>query len=172
MNDADSRRHDAKTVKRLRSPFQKAIALFVALEFDFHIALISRFAARVINLNRVVDHQINRHERFDHARRLCPFAATAERIAAKSTSSGTPVKSCKITRATVNGISSVRSPSALQLASARTSFFAQLFSVVEISQNRFQHDANRNRQTRNCADAFFFELRQRIKNAVRARRLF
>ena len=37
-----------------------------------------------------------------------PSRATAERIAARSTSSGTPVKSCNTMRATTNGISSVR----------------------------------------------------------------
>ena len=37
-----------------------------------------------------------------------PKRAAAERIAARSTSNGTPVKSCNTMRATVNGISSVR----------------------------------------------------------------
>ena len=38
-----------------------------------------------------------------------PIRATAERIAAKSTSSRTPVKSCNTIRATMKGISAVRS---------------------------------------------------------------
>ena len=42
------------------------------------------------------------------------------RIAARSASSGTPVKSCSTTRATTNGISSVRAPFGDQLASCRT----------------------------------------------------
>jgi hypothetical protein len=46
--------------------------------------------------------------------------ATAERIAARSTSSGTPVKSCSTIRATTKGTSSVRSAFGCQLASART----------------------------------------------------
>jgi hypothetical protein len=49
-----------------------------------------------------------------------PRRATAERIAARSTSNGTPVKSCNTMRATTNGISSVRGSFGFQLASART----------------------------------------------------
>jgi hypothetical protein len=42
------------------------------------------------------------------------------RIAARSASSGTPVKSCSTTRATTNGISSVRAAFGFQLASSAT----------------------------------------------------
>ena len=48
-----------------------------------------------------------------------PSRAAAERIAAKSTSNGTPVKSCNTMRATVNGISSMRCALACQPASWR-----------------------------------------------------
>jgi len=50
-----------------------------------------------------------------------PSRATAARIAARSTMSGTPVKSCRSTRATTNGTSRVRSAFGCQPASARTS---------------------------------------------------
>ena len=53
-----------------------------------------------------------------------PSLATAVRIAAKSTSNGTPVKSCSTMRATTNGISAVRVPVGCQLASSFT--FASL----------------------------------------------
>ena len=53
-----------------------------------------------------------------------PRRATAERIAARSTSNGTPVKSCNTMRATMNGISSVRSALGCQLASSRMFFSA------------------------------------------------
>ena len=49
-----------------------------------------------------------------------PIFCAAERIAARSASSGTPVKSCRITRATVKGISSVRAAFGFQLASCLT----------------------------------------------------
>ncbi len=52
-----------------------------------------------------------------------PSAAATLRIAARSASSGTPVKSCSTTRATTNGISSLRAASGRQLASCSTCSF-------------------------------------------------
>ena len=49
-----------------------------------------------------------------------PIRCATPRIAARSHSSGTPVKSCSTTRATTNGISSVRGAFGAQLASSRT----------------------------------------------------
>ena len=49
-----------------------------------------------------------------------PSLATAVRMAARSTSSGTPVKSWSTMRATTNGISAVRASVGFQLASSRT----------------------------------------------------
>ena len=45
-----------------------------------------------------------------------PSSATAERMAAISTTSGTPVKSCATTRAGLKGISAVFGERAFQLA--------------------------------------------------------
>src|SRR5882724_2759677 len=49
-----------------------------------------------------------------------PIPTATLRIEARSASSGTPVKSCSTTRATTNGISSVRSAVGCQLASCST----------------------------------------------------
>ncbi len=49
-----------------------------------------------------------------------PILSATLRIAARSASSGTPVKSCSTMRATTNGISAVRSASGRQPASSRT----------------------------------------------------
>src|SRR5256714_7954724 len=61
----------------------------------------------------------------------CPASFTALRMAARSTTSGTPVKSCRSTRETTKGISSVRSPRGCQEArfftsSSRTRFPSRL----------------------------------------------
>ncbi len=48
-----------------------------------------------------------------------PMSAATLRIAARSASSGTPVKSCSTTRATTKGISSLRGATGFQLASSR-----------------------------------------------------
>ena len=50
-----------------------------------------------------------------------PISAIASRIAARSTTQGTPVKSCRITRAGVNAISFEGSAFASQVASASMS---------------------------------------------------
>jgi hypothetical protein len=49
-----------------------------------------------------------------------PIAAATLRIAARSASSGTPVKSCSTTRATTNGISLLRSALGCQFANCST----------------------------------------------------
>ena len=49
-----------------------------------------------------------------------PMSAATLRMAARSASSGTPVKSCSTTRATTNGISSVRAAAGFQCASSDT----------------------------------------------------
>ena len=51
-----------------------------------------------------------------------PSRATALRIAARSTSSGTPVKSCSTMRATTNGISSLRRRLRVPVRELSTSF--------------------------------------------------
>ena len=96
-----------------------------------------------------------------------PSRATAERIAARSTSSGTPVKSCSTMRATTNGISSVRRAFGFQLASART-----FCSVTRLpSQLRRTDSRTRRMETGSLdtgPDAGLFQLRQRVKSPVPA----
>ena len=71
-----------------------------------------------------------------------PMRATAERIAARSTSNGTPVKSCNTMRATMNGISSVRSAVGAQFASAFTlasvTFFPSQLRRTDSSTSRIE----------------------------------
>jgi hypothetical protein len=68
----------------------------------------------------MVDNQIDRHNGLI----FCgspPMRAIAERMAAKSTTAGTPVKSCKITRAGLKGISAACGALGSQVASFLTS---------------------------------------------------
>jgi hypothetical protein len=69
-----------------------------------------------------------------------PSRLTTLRIAARSTISGTPVKSCKTIRATTNGISSFAGRFAFQFASASTSlrrtFFSSQFRSTDSSTIR------------------------------------
>jgi hypothetical protein len=74
--DAGTRRHHAEIVERRLAPAEELVALAVALELDVHV-LLQRVAARAhIHHHRVVDHQINRHQRVD-ALRLAAEAGDA-----------------------------------------------------------------------------------------------
>ena len=77
-------------------------------EFDVDIFRERIGRAEVVDLHRVVDDQVDGDERVDALGVLPPGRATAERMAARSTSSGTPVKSCSTMRASTKRISSVR----------------------------------------------------------------
>ena len=61
--DAGARRHDAEVVERVLAPAQELVALAVALEFDVDV-LLQRVGPREdVDHHRVVDHQIDRHQR-------------------------------------------------------------------------------------------------------------
>ena len=96
-----------------------------------------------------------------------PSRATALRIAARSTSSGTPVKSCNTMRATTNGISSLRRllrvPVRERLDILRADFLA-----VAIAQDGFEHDADADRQARDFADALLLERGERVEGSFAA----
>ncbi len=76
-----------------------------------------------------------------------PIRAIASRIAARSTTAGTPVKSCISTRAGVNAISLLGCAFASQLASASTS--AAIDRAVALrAQQVLEQDLQRERQPR------------------------
>jgi hypothetical protein len=69
MADAGAGRHDAEIVERILTPAQKLVALAVALELDIDVLLQRVGAGEHIHHDRVVDHQIDRHQRV-HLRRV------------------------------------------------------------------------------------------------------
>ena len=97
--DARSRRHDLEVIEALLGPFEKGVALAVAFVFFGHVLDHGIVRAKVIHLDRMIDHQFHRHQRID-LRWITALAwAMASRMAARSTTAGTPVKSCMSTRA-------------------------------------------------------------------------
>ena len=72
MDDADARRHDLEGLERLHAPLEKLVALAVALEFQFQIALQRVGRAGEIHLHGVIHDQIHRHERLDDFRDSSP----------------------------------------------------------------------------------------------------
>ena len=63
--DAGARRHDAEVVERALAPLQEVVALGIALVLQLHILLEGAGRTEFVNDDRVVDHQIDRHQRID-----------------------------------------------------------------------------------------------------------
>jgi hypothetical protein len=55
-------------VKRALSPAQERVALAVALELELRVALKRPWFAEHVHLDRVVDHELDRHLRVDLGR--------------------------------------------------------------------------------------------------------
>ena len=65
VDDAGARRHDAEVLERLLRPAQQRVALAVALVLQLDVAGEGEHRAEAIDLNRVVDDEIGRHQRVD-----------------------------------------------------------------------------------------------------------
>ena len=66
MHDPDPRRDELERLEGLLSPFQKLIALAVALELHVQIKFQRARRTKEIHLHRVIDHEVNRYERFNN----------------------------------------------------------------------------------------------------------
>ena len=107
VDDAGLGRHDAEVAERLLAPAQEDVALVVAGIFQVGVGAEGQAAAEVVDLDRVVDDQLDRLERVDRPGSP-PMRFMASRMAARSTTAGTPVKSCSSTRLGVKAISLAR----------------------------------------------------------------
>ena len=156
MHDADAGRNDLERVERLHAPFEKLVALAVALEFHFQIFNASAEPAK----STCTEWSTTRSTGTSGSMILgfLPSRATAERIAAKSTSSGTPVKSCNTMRATMKGISSVRFRIRFPIGQRAHVLFGDFFAVA-IAQDGFEHEPDGNRQLGNRPDSRTFSKR-------------
>ncbi len=68
VDDTDARRHDAEGFESLHSPFHELIAFAVARELESHVLLQRLRRAVVIDLYRMVDDQVDRHQWLDAPR--------------------------------------------------------------------------------------------------------
>ena len=65
MDDAGGGGDDTKVVEGLLAPLQKFVTFTVALEFKFGIVVERQHTAKLVDLHRVVDDQVDRHQRVD-----------------------------------------------------------------------------------------------------------
>ena len=68
MADPGGRRHDAEVVERLLAPAQERVALAVALVVALGVDVEGARAAEGVDLDRVVDHEVDRDQRVDPRR--------------------------------------------------------------------------------------------------------
>src|SRR5262249_26767114 len=67
VHDADIRRHDAEVIESLLTPAEKFVPLAIAGELQIDVELQGLILAEVIDLDRVIDHQIDRNQGVDAA---------------------------------------------------------------------------------------------------------
>ena len=65
VHDADAGRDDLEGVECLHAPLHELIAFLVALELQFHVQVECIGRTEVIDHDRVVDHKIDRYQRFN-----------------------------------------------------------------------------------------------------------
>src|SRR5205809_7995506 len=68
MHDADSRRNELESLESLLTPLKKLVTLAIALELHVQIEFQRARRTEEIDLHRVIDNQIDRHERLDDLR--------------------------------------------------------------------------------------------------------
>ena len=166
VHDADARRHEPESFERLLTPFQKLVTLAIALELHVHVQLQRFRGAEEIDLHGMIDHQIDRHERLDDFRIAAePLHRAAHRREIDHQRHAGEIlendprddeRNLFIRRR-------LRVP-----FRQRFDIFAPDFFAVAISQHRFEHDANADRQPRNLADPLLFQSRQRMEKSFAA----
>ena len=144
MDDAVAGRDDADGLERALRPFDEAVALGVAFEFDFLVALHGVRPVVDIDFDRVVDHDVDRHQRFDLAgSQALAFGGGAH--------CGEVVKSAETDQVLQydahHDEGDFRSAFAVGLPCREVAhvFFGDALAVAETRQ-RFEHDANADRQ--------------------------
>ena len=150
-----------KLSKARLAPAQEGVALAVALELDLHVLAERIGRAEIVDHDRMVDDEIDRRERID-ALGVAAELAIASRIAARSTTAGTPVKSCISTRAGRNAIS--RSDLAvLEPGGHRLDVVDRDGAAVFEPHQIFEQHLQRKGQARNIAQTGRLGRRLRLK---------
>ena len=160
MHDADARRNDAEGVERLHAPFHELVAFVVALEFELHIEVEGVLRAVMIDHHRVIDDQVDRHQRLDDLRILAHVAGHVahrgqvreQRHAGEILEHDARDDEGDLVRARTLGRPVGELPHVL---------LGHLLAVA-IAQHRLQHDADGHRQARDTADPRFLDRVQRV----------
>ncbi len=164
MHDADARRHDLEGVESLHAPFHELVALLVALEFQLHVEVERVLAAVVVDLHRVIHHQVDRHQRLDHLGLLAHLrrhTAHCGEVAEQRYPGEVLQHDAGDDERDLIGARRDRLPVG-ELADV---LLAHLLAVA-IAQHRLEHQADRHRQAFDLDIEGFAERRQRVELAV------
>jgi hypothetical protein len=66
--DPESGRDDAQALERAHGPLQELVTLPVTLQLDLHVERERAVVAEVVDLHRMIDHEVDRHPRDDPQR--------------------------------------------------------------------------------------------------------
>ena len=163
MADADAGRHDLEGVERLHSPFHELVALDVTFELELHVQIERVRSARIIDHHRVIDNQIDRHQRLDRLRILahvCGDVAHCGQIAEQRNAGEVLQEHAGDDERNLVGAGRRGCPAG-KLLHVR---FGDLLPVA-IAQHRFEDDADRYRQARDLlSDSGLLQCGQRIEH--------
>ncbi len=147
-----------ESVESLRAPFQKLITRAIASELHFHVLFKRIAGAREVDLDRVVDHEIDRHERLDNPGVLsqtCDCRTHRRQIDEERNARKVLEQHARDDERNLFDAFAVGLPVG-ELAHV---VFRDLLAVT-IAQHGFQDDANAVWQSRSRANAVLFELRE------------
>ena len=157
MDDAGHRRDDAEVAEGLLAPLEELVAFAVALEFHLGVALEGIGSGEEIHLDRVVDDQVDRHERVDLLRvaaqagdRRAHGSQVHHRRDAGEILHDHPRRQEGNARAT--GRARGRRPGGNILHILRRDLL-----LIALTQGRFEHDADREWQAAEFGQAGFFQ---------------
>ena len=164
MADADAGGHDLEGVEGLHAPFHELVALFVSLELELHVEVERVLGAVVVDLHRVVDDEVDRHEGLDHLgvfAHLRGHAAHRGEVAEQRHAGEVLQHDARQHERDLLGAFRVRLPGG-ELAHV---LLGDLLAVA-IPEHRLEHDADRYREPFELRIQRFPEHRQRVELAV------
>ena len=161
--DADARGDDAEGVEGLHAPLEELVALAVALEFEFHVALERVGATGDVDLHRVVDDEVDRHERLDDLRVLAELRnrrAHRGQVDEQRHAGEVLEQDAGDDEGDFLGPFRARLP-----RGQRANVLLGDLAAVAVAQHGLEHDPDADREARDRAEPGLLELRQRLEAA-------
>src|SRR5687767_4002694 len=163
MHDPGHGRHNAEVAEGFLPPFQKFIPFAVAMEFHFSISCERVCGREKINLDRMVNDQVHRHQRIDlpwvttKARNCCTHCGQVHYCGY----SGKILHDDTRRKKRNPRANPVRSPGGDVLHIALLDL-----QIVTLTERCFEHDSDRKRKSLEIRETRFFQCIQTIDNVI------